>query len=430
MKIFYGWRIVAAGTGMQFLQAALMHQAFGSYVALLVQERGWSKTALSGAAALQSMEAALLGPLLGWMVDRFGARIMIYFGVFCFGGGLIALSQIDTIVGFYGAMLLTAIGSNFAGYFPINVTIIQWFSKRRARALSTVAIGLALGGFVLPIIAWCMQTYGWRMTAMGSGIIAIVIGLPLAGIFRRKPEDYGMTVDGAPPPTPLPANPKPDNAAAGNAGANAASAAQISAPVTQERDFTAREAMRTRAFWLIALGHASALLIVTGINVHAVTHMHHGLGYSLSEAALVIMLMTLSQLGGVVSGWVIGDRYDKRHISAVCMLLHAVGLLSLTFATGPAMLVVFAVAHGSAWGMRGPFMQAIRADYFGRTAIGMIIGVSALVTAIGQISGPLLAGLLADLTGNYHLGFTVLAVAAGLGSLFFLLAKKPPPRTV
>ena len=89
------------------------------------------------------------------------------------------------------------------------------------------------------------------------------------------------------------------------------------------------------------------------------------------------------------------------------------------------MLVAFAVLHGIAWGLRGPFMQAIRADYFGRSAIGMILGLSFMIIVIGQIGGPMIAGILADVTGNYRVGFTVLAVLAGLGSVFFLLAKKP-----
>ena len=89
------------------------------------------------------------------------------------------------------------------------------------------------------------------------------------------------------------------------------------------------------------------------------------------------------------------------------------------------MVAGFALLHGVAWGLRGPFMQALRADYFGRSAIGMILGLSFLVIMVGQVGGPMIAGFLADLTGNYRLGFTVLALLAGLGSAFFLAAKKP-----
>src|SRR5918992_4809461 len=98
MKIFYGWRVVVAGGALQFLQSLLLNQAFGAYLAVLVTERGWSKTALSGAAALKSTETALLGPVMGWMVDRFGAQGIIRAGMVLFGVGFMIMSQIDTLM--------------------------------------------------------------------------------------------------------------------------------------------------------------------------------------------------------------------------------------------------------------------------------------------------------------------------------------------
>ena len=395
--------MVAAGSGIQFLQAGLLHQAFGAYFALLTAEFGWSKTALSGAAALQPMEAAVLGPALGWIIDRFGPQGMIRIGVVTFGIGFMLLSQIESLVGFYGAFLVIALGASLCGFFPINVAIIHWFEKFRARALSALSLGLAFGGVCVPLVAWAMQTWGWRATAFGSGLLAILVGWPLARLFRRRPEDVGETIDGLPP-------------AVAQAGEQEASG---------PREFTTREALRTSAFWLLSLGHAFSLLVVYAVSVHAITHMKEGLGYTLAQASLIITLMTASQVCGVLLGWWIGDKYEKRLLAAGCMLMHGAGLLMLTYATGTGMLVAFALLHGGAWGLRGPFMQAIRADYFGRRSIGMILGLSALIIVIGQIGGPILAGIFADITGNYRMGFTVLAILAILGSLFFLLAKRP-----
>lgn len=435
MKIFYGWKMVGAAVGLQFLQAALLNHAFGAYVATLEREFGWSKTALSAGAALQSVEAAVLGPLLGWVVDRFGAQHMIRAGIIVFGIGYLMLSQIETLTGFYVAIVVIAIGSSFCGYFPLTVAVVQWFEKKRARALSAMSMGVALGGVFVPLVAWSMQSYGWRMTAAGSGVFAIALGWPLARLFRRRPEDVGEAIDGEPvdaehPPvthhpagaaiTPVLAASDQEPAAASTAAAPPPRPAPPPA-----REFTAAEAMRTGAFWLLSVGHGFALLVVSAVNVHAIAHMNTGLGYSLAQASLFITLMTAAQGGGILLGWAIGDRFDKRKVAAGCMLMHAAGLLMLTFATGSVFLVAFSLLHGVAWGLRGPFMQAIRADYFGRKAIGMILGISAAFIAIGQIAGPMVAGSLADLTGDYRIGFTLLAVIAAGGSMAFLWARRP-----
>jgi MFS family permease len=170
---------------------------------------------------------------------------------------------------------------------------------------------------------------------------------------------------------------------------------------------------------------------VGAVNVHAIAHMKESLAYTVGAAALVITLVTLFQICGVLLGWVIGDRFEKRLIAAACMLMHCLGLLSLTYAGTAAnstpWVIAFAALHGVAWGLRGPFMHAIRADYFGRSAIGMILGLSFMIIVIGQVGGPMIAGILADITGNYRTGFTVLALLAGVGSMFFVLAKRPAP---
>ncbi|MGB7298548.1 MAG: MFS transporter [Burkholderiaceae bacterium] len=407
-NIFYGWRMVGAASGIQFLQAGLLYQAFGAYVAILTEERGWSKTALSGGSAVQAMEAAVLGPLLGWIIDRFGPKWMIRAGVLLMGAGFMILSQLDSLMGFYGAIIVIAFGSSLCGFFPLNVAVINWFDRQRGKALSGVAMGLALGGVAVPAVAWAMVEFGWRNTAFGSGLLIMLVGFPLATVFRSRPEDFGEVPDGK----EFVARAEKD---------------ETMGPRRLSPGFTATEAMRTSAFWLLAFGHGFALFVVTAVNTHAISHMKEGLGYTVTQASLVITIMTLFQIAGVALGWFIGDRFPKRFIAAGCMVGHCLGMLLLTYASNPVMLVLFAVVHGTAWGLRGPFMQALRADYFGREAIGKIMGFSSLIIVIGQVGGPVIAGYLTDVTGNYELGFTVLALAAGAGTLMFLNARPPAP---
>ena len=405
MKIFYGWRMVGAACGIQFLLGALLLQTFGLYIAVLSEEMGWSKTTLSGAAALQSAESAIIGPLLGWLMDRWGPQSIIRWGIVILSAGLFLLSQVDSVSTFYLSAILMAIGASLSGYFPLSVAIVHWFQKHRGRALSFMSLGLAMGGLVVPAMAWSMHHWGWRVTAAASGILALVVGLPLARMIRRRPEDHGEFVDGIRSEDGVPES--------------------VVLNASGQQEFSLREALHTQAFWLLAIGHGLALMVVTSVNVHAISHMKEGLGYTVAAAGWVIMMMTFSQLVGVLLGAVIGDRFEKRKVAALCMLSHSVGLLFLTYSGFIQGLVAFAMFHGLAWGLRGPFMQAIRADYFGRSAIGAIMGISAAIIAVGQMAGPMVAGLLADLTGDYRLGFTVLSILAALGSVSFMLAKKP-----
>lgn len=231
----------------------------------------------------------------------------------------------------------------------------------------------------------------------------LAIGLPLAHLVRHRPEAYGWTPDGDPP--------------------RAGAAVEVR---DAERQFTARQAMATRAFWLIAVGHGAALLVVSAVLVHMVIHVTERLGYSLQQAAGVVALMTVMQATGQVAGGWLGDRVSKRRIAAACMLAHGVALVVLALATAFWMVLGFAVLHGLAWGMRGPLMSAIRADYFGSLAFGTITGISSMIVMLGMMGGPLVAGILADVTGSYVPGFTLLAALAALGSLAFVLARRPP----
>jgi MFS family permease len=163
-RVFHGWWMVAAGCAMQFVQSCLLLQSFGAYVAVLRDDRGWSKTELAGAAALHQVEAAILGPVLGWFIDRFGPQGVIRAGVLTFGAGFMLLSFIDSLLAFYGAFLVLALGASLCGFFPLNVALIHWFERKRARALSSMQFGLALGGLAVPAVAWSLGAYGWRAT--------------------------------------------------------------------------------------------------------------------------------------------------------------------------------------------------------------------------------------------------------------------------
>jgi MFS family permease len=277
--------------------------------------------------------------------------------------------------------------------------------------------GLSVGGLTVPLVAWSLDSFGWRTTAVISGVLVLSLGLPLAQIVRTRPEDYGEFPDGVDPAS-RPARRRRD----------AASGEEVE-DEEEEPEFTAREAMRTRAFWFISLGHGFAVLMVSAIMVHLVVNLNEELGYSLQTAALVVALMTVLQTFGQLAGGFLGDRFNKQLILTVTMLGHGVAIIVLAYASNYWMVIAFAVVHGIAWGVRGPILHTYRADCFGRASFAQVLGFSSMIVMFGMMSGPLVAGYLADYTGSYQLGFTILGVLALLGSLFFAFANKPiPPR--
>ncbi len=408
-RLFYGWWIVIAGAGVQMLQNALLGQAYGAYVVLLRDDFGWSTTFLSGASALREAETGITGVFQGLLLDRFGPRRVARVGVVILSIGFVLFSRVQSPWEFYAAFSVMSIGGSMVGYLTMTFTVVHWFERRRATAISLTSAGFAIGGMAVPAVVVFMERYGWRPTAFFSGIVMLVIGLPLTQLLKHRPSDMGLAPDGDPYDPHL-------HSHAGTAAAAAASA-----------DFTLGEAMRVPAFWWISFGHASALFVVSAMNVHLVSHLKESQGYSLGQASAVVFLLTLVFLVGTVSGGIIGDRVNKRLLAVGCMAMHTIGLLLLSHAVNIQMIVAFTVLHGLAWGWRGPQMAAIRAEYFGRSAFGRILGVSNMIIIIGTIAGPLIAGYVYDQTGNYRVGFDILAVIAALGSVFFILAKKPPP---
>ena len=401
--IFYGWYIVSAAGGLQLLSGLLWMHSYGAYVVLLQDEFGWSKALVAGAFALTRIESGILGPLQGWLTDKYGPRNVLGVGVVIFGIGFMAFSQITTLLEFYLTFALIAVGSSLGGFATVMVSIVNWFSRHRAKAVALSQVGYSLGGLAVPVVIICLEAFGWRTTAFYSGVMVIVVGFPLVFLVRHRPQDYGELVDGG---SQLNSDGTPMVFASG-------------------RDFTARQAMRTSSFWLISLGHAFALLTVSAIMVHLVSHLTESLDYSLAQAGLVVAALTGFQMLGQIGGGFIGDRFNKPLICVVCMICHTAGLFLIANATELWMVILFTAMHGLAWGVRGPLMVALRADYFGPSSFGTIMGFSSLIVMLGMSIGPIYAGYMADAQGDYVTGFSVLGIGALLGALCFLFARVP-----
>ena len=409
-RIYHGWKIVGAGSLILALQSALILQAFGNYAVVLQERFGWSRTTISVAYSFNRAESGLLGPLHGWLLHRYGSRRVMRAGAVILAFGFVWFATIDTPVGFVLSFFVIAVGAGLSGFLTVTTETVKWFERKRARALSVTAVGLAAGGLAAPLVVLSLRHFGWRETALGSGLLLGVAMFACASLYGSSPEEKGEPIDGDPAP-PERAH---DERAVGTVAGGAA-------------HLTAREALRTRAFWLLSFGHASALLVVGSVIAHLSLFLTAEQGFTLQSASFVLAGIPIAQICGMVLGGVLGDRTSKRWLCAGAMWGHVLGLLLLTFATNHWMIWAFVVLHGIAWGLRGPLMSAIRADYFGSTEFGKIMGYTSVILMFGMVGGPLLAGILADTTGSYRIGFTILAILAATGSLLFAIATPPAP---
>lgn len=391
----HGWSTVAGGTVIQVLISGLLTQTFGGYVVLLRAEFGWSSTLLAAAYSMFRVESNLLGPLQGWLNDRLGPRRIMGSGVVLLGVGFLLFAGVNEVWQFLAAFFLMAVGASFAGWQTLVVAIVRAFRRNRSLPMSVAKLGVGIGGLAAPLVLGMLAWWGWRTTAIISGAIVLVLGsLCMFAVDRRRSA--------------------PVDAETG-----------VTVPAPEPSGYSARQAMRTPAFWLLSLGHTSAVMIVSALMVHLVPYLIEQLGHTLQSASFVVAGMVTMQLVGVAAGGLLGDRLSKRVILVLTMLMHGGGVLCLTLATGQVLVVAFMVLHGLAWGARAPLIQALRADYFGAASFGTITGFSSLLVMIGNIAGPMLVGVLYDLTGDYRLGFGLLVASGAAGALFFALARPP-----
>jgi MFS family permease len=395
------------GAGMQTLQAALVFQSFGVYVVAWTDDLGWSRAAIAGGYALATVQSGLLGPAQGWLLDRFGVRRVMLSGLAVLAAGLLALSAMTTLGAFYAAMLLTGLGLALSGFLSIVTGVVPWFVRRRSTALALMSIGISLGGLLVPLVASAVVGLGWREMLRLSAAIVLVAGVPFAALMRREPAAYGQVPDGRPPGRPL----RPMRASS-----------------TAAVDLTLAQALRTRAFWLLGIGHGAALLVGSAVTVHLIAHLTGSLPFTVQGAAQIVAMVTVASVIGQLVGGPIGDRFEIRKVAAVAMIAQASGVAILAHATASPAVWLFALLHGLAWGIRGPLMGSVRAEYFGTRHFGSIMGASMMVFMVGDLIGPVLAGTLADALGDYRLGFSVVAGLAALASAAFWFAVPPDTR--
>ena len=405
-RFFYGWVILGAGTIAHGLASAFGMFGLGVFFLPVQETFGVSKTALSGAFSLARLETALLGPVQGFLVDRLGARRIMFVGVGMLGAGFMLLGAAPNIVWFYVIFVgLIAVGLNIGLSSPVFATVVNWFVRRRTKALALVLSGTALGALIVPGIGWSIGEFGWERTAFMSGLFIWAVGFPIAAVMRFRPEPYGYHPDGLPPEEPGPAT----------------------ASVGSSLDgFTVRAALRSASFWLINGCFALRMASTSAVPVHLVAFLVEDLDFSTARGALYLGLIGLLGLGGRVAFGMLGDIVPKRFALSAAILVQAAGLAVLAVAGGNVLVLValtlFATGHAGG----GPTYLAIQGEYFGTRNYATISGFGSTVILVGAVSGPLIAGALADnFDDGYRYAWAGLAATALISGVILTFVRAP-----
>jgi sugar phosphate permease len=413
LPFFYGWVVLGCVCCAGFARQGPAVATLSIFIDPMTADFGWSRTAMSGAVSLGGLLAAFTSPLLGPVLDRSGARLMLCTAVLLTGAATMLLSQTQSLAVFY--LLFCVARMNFAGPFDLGIygALNNWFVERRAMATSIATLAQMSGLVAMPLIAhFAILHDGWRTGWLVVGATVLLVGfVPTWLLMVRRPEDVGLVPDRrqAVPVAGEPAKPRP--------------------PAPPEPVFTRAEAMRTPAFWLLSLFTLLVYPVQAGVSLHQAPHLiERGLDPTVT-ATIVSTFSFMSAIAGLGFGAVARRLTVRLSLAVIGLCLGGSSLLMITITTST-MGYLAAALFGVGIGGLLTILPIAWADYFGRRSFGAIRGVALSVQVSAQATGPLLSGLLRDWSGDYVLSLEVFAALSFLGALAGLLARPPAvPRT-
>jgi len=401
LPFYYGWVVLACVCLAGFARQGAAVAVLSVFVAPMTQEFGWSRTAISGAVSVGGILAAITSPVIGPFLDRSGARLVLCLAVAGTGLANVGLSFTGSLLVFY--LLFCFARMNWAGPFELGLygALNNWFIARRRFANSVASLAQLSGLVFLPLIAqFAMQGATWRAGWVAIGLTVLLVGfLPCWLLLVRRPEDVGLTPDHAPATT---------------------------GPATPEPHFTRAQALRSTAFWLLALYTVLVFPVQAGVSLHQAPHLIERGLTPLAAASVISFFSVMSALASIAVG-LVPRRIPVRVIMAACAALAAIGAYALTLIATPLQASIAAGIFGLGIGGVLTVLPLAWAEYFGRQSYGAIRGVALSLQILAQASGPVVSGLLRDISGTYTLSLTVATALAATATLIALAAT--PPRS-
>jgi len=418
-RVYYGWYVVGACFVILGVEAGA-GASFPVFFKPLIEEFGWSRTALAGTVSIGLVVGGLAIPFWGTWTDRSGPRLVVVTAALFAGLSLLFRGQITTLLQLYWVATLGALFFGGIGLIPLSTVISQWFRSKRGLAMGLMVVGGGVGEFIGPPAAnYLVESVGWRQAYTFIAAAFWLTILPIAAlILRRRPQDLGLLPDGEAGPEP------PDH------GAVAPEDAHGDQPEPAAgADLTLGEAVRTLPFWLIAAAFFLPMMSGIGLFTHLVV-IFTDMGTSARTAALALgVIGGLSIVGRFGFGYA-ADRFGVRRVYTTCYIIEAVGV-SILLATpwfGTDALFGYVVVYGLTVGGGMVLAPLIVGECFGVKAMGAIFGVLAIAAVVGGAIGPLLAGAVFDARGTYYPAFVVFTACEAAAALAISQARPPRSR--
>ncbi len=399
LPFYYGWVVLGCVCLAGFARQGPAVAVLSIFVAPMTGAFGWSRTEISGAVSLGGVLAAVISPMLGPVLDRRGARLILCLAVLGTGLSTMALSLTQSLLMFY--LLFCFARMVWAGPFDLGLygALNNWFVARRARANSLATLAQMSGLVAMPLIAqFAMQGSDWRAGWVAIGTTVLVVGfLPAWLLLVRRPEDAGLLPDRLVSPT---------------------------GQAAPEPRFSRAEAMRTPAFWLLALYTVLVYPVQAGVSLHQAPHL---IEQGLSPIVAATVISFFSAMSAVASFGIgfLPRRWPVRFAMSLSGALLAIGTFGLIDIGSAKTAYLAAGVFGLGIGGVMTLLPMAWADYFGRESYGAIRGVALSMQVLAQASGPLLSGALRDWTGNYTWSLLVFGVLAALAAGAAIVARRP-----
>jgi MFS family permease len=420
--MFYGWRIVSVVFLTHFISVGLVFYSYGVFFKALAEDFGGSRLGVATGLAILNVVVGLLSPFVGRAVDRGSIRHIMCAGAFLMAIGFMIGSRIEALWQFYVVIgTFLSLGTVLMGALAGSTLVANWFTERRGTALGISGMGISLSGLAMaPIATALIAAIGWRNTFLLYGAVTLVAVVPAVWlVIVNRPEDLGMAPDGeAVPSEPVP----PAGQAVGVGLPAAPERPRLNAPFASE--WSARDSMRNRNFWVIGLVIALNFCANGAVLTHIIPHATD-IGFEPLAAAWVLSTIAgLGVVGKVVFGWIV-DRVPKQVAVWIATGLQGVGVALILNVEGYRSLLLAGAIFGLGMGGGVPLWGALIGAGFGRMAFGRVMGLMTPVMVPVQILGIPYAGWIYDRTGSYDIAFTSFLGVYGLAMFVLLLLRLP-----